>query len=282
MTTGDLDLLVLGNLNLETRVCIESFPVTYAKMRFVPHGISDRVAGVGFNVAVAASAAGARVGLAALTGSDWLGTELAAHVRRAGLEAAGLVAALTHAPRSVILAGPAGEEAILTDLKHQESTEYPTQVFTELLQRTRHVHVTNIGWALTPGRLAREKGRSISTDLHNIRCLNDEYNRPFLELADIVFFSAENLAEPPESVIRRLWETSSAVLAICGRGAEGVILGDRRTKTLLSQPAARMREPVRGTTGTGDRLAGIFLAHHLRGANPEAALREALAAVARD
>ena len=58
------DFLVAGNVNLETRLRVGSFPVDYEKLRFAPGGITDEVSGVGLNVSAALGALGHSVALA--------------------------------------------------------------------------------------------------------------------------------------------------------------------------------------------------------------------------
>ncbi|MCB2156139.1 carbohydrate kinase family protein [bacterium] len=266
-------ILVAGNVNLETSVLVGQFPIEYAKSRFIPHGVSDNPAGVGWNIALALRTLEIDVELAAILGRDALGQSLIPEIASHGIATGGIVQAMDDSPRSVILVGEEGRAAAFSDLKDALAQTYPLDDFDALLDRVDHVHATNIEWALALGRRAKERGKRVSTDVQAIPSVDDAYNRRFIEIADVVFFSDENLEQDAESAIQTMWNRGVQI-AICGCGADGAMLGVRESQTIATLPATPTR-PVVSTIGAGDSLVSGFLSGFVSGLTPRDALARA-------
>ena len=272
-------IVVAGITNLETSVEVESYPLEYAKSRFVFNGIRDRIGGVGFNVGNALAHLGAEVELATMLGRDPLGAFLRQRLGDiAGLGMRGTLNVQESTLRSTILVDRTGRGAMFTDLKDSQEIAYPPDAFAPLLQGAAIVHASNINWALALAHQARAAGVTVSTDVQAIARLDEPYNRRFLDVADIVFFSGENLQDPPERVIERMWAECDIRLAICTMAEKGALIGDRTTSKVVHQSAVPLR-PVRNVTGAGDSFASGFLAAYARGYSPiESTLRGQLVA----
>lgn len=273
------EFLVAGNVNLTTTLRLDDgFPVAYAKMRCVPQGVRDAVSGVGFNVAAGLARLGSSVRLAALIGDDGPADLIERDLRAAGIDAAGLRRDLLATPRAVVLRDASGQGAIFTDLKNLQEASPPLAWMREQVQAAQRVHVGNVEWALQLAREAKRQGKIVSTDVQAIRDpLADAYNRRFLEVAEIVFFSAENLAMAPADALRSVLGSFPARIAVCGLGERGALMASRREGSeeidLRSEPAAS-GPPIENATGGGDALAAGFLSALSRGHAPEEALRQ--------
>ncbi|MBX3730115.1 MAG: carbohydrate kinase family protein [Candidatus Sumerlaeia bacterium] len=252
-------LLVAGIVNIETSVRVGEFPVAYAKSRFAFHGVTDRLGGVGHNVAVTAAGLGQPVRLATMIGKDVAGEAIAARLKGIQcLDTRAIVQTKAPTPRSTILVDDDGRGAMFTDLKDAQEATFPTARLDEALNDVRHVHATNINWALRFAKKARRRRLSVSTDVQALSDLEgDTYNRRFLDVADIVFLSAENLALPPAEAAERLLALHPAELVICTAGADGVWAAQRSGRT-IHQPA-RPIERIANATGAGDAFAAGFL-----------------------
>jgi acarbose 7IV-phosphotransferase len=79
-------VVVAGNLNLETTVAIDSFPIAYQPVRYTPFGIASRVAAVGYNVAKALTTLGDHVALVSMTGRDLPAATIRATLRADGID----------------------------------------------------------------------------------------------------------------------------------------------------------------------------------------------------
>jgi len=268
------DVLVAGNANVQTRAAVPRFPLEYAKTRFAPHGIEDQPAGVALNVAAVLARSGLAVALATYVGQDAAGEQIASFLEALRIGREGVIRNASASARSVVLADHHGHEAIITDLKDNPQRRYPAGRAQDLIARSRHVHVTNIDWALDIGHRARASGKSVSTDVHHIGSLDDAYNARFLRVSNLVFFSTEHLHEPVADIIRGLWTTFDVEIAVCGQGRQGATIGVREGKVITRVEAAGTTEGG-GTTGAGDAMTGSFLAHWLAGHAPVPALERA-------
>jgi ribokinase len=269
-------VLVAGNVNVQTTVRVEAFPVAYEKVRYAPDGITDRVGGVGWNVAAGLARLGAAVRFATLLGND-----AAAAVVRAELAALPNIAAdgaagvLSATPRSVILEDATGRGAIVTDLKDALATPYPGHMLDRAFAGVRHAHVTNIEWALPFATEARRRGLPVSTDVQAIRDLeHDAYNRRFAALADYVLFSGEHLDGSPEDALAAVLRLSPSRAAVCTLGAGGAMLALRGETGMHSLPTVAIASAA-ATTGAGDAFAAGFVAAVVEGLDPLTAANRA-------
>lgn len=64
------DILVAGNVNIETTVRVNSFPIEYQPTTFAFFGIGSRVSAVGYNIAKALTTLGNSVTFVSITGRD--------------------------------------------------------------------------------------------------------------------------------------------------------------------------------------------------------------------
>jgi len=267
------DILVAGNVNLETRVHAGGFPITYEKSRFTPHGVLDEPSGAGGNVSAALAALGHRVCLATLLGSDPVGALVRASLEATPIALDGVVQSMAHTMRTVVLSDSQGREAMCVDRKDIGDVQYPVERFRLLMERASLVYVAHTSWTVPLGRMAREAGKRVATDLQNLKSL-DPYEARFAGLADIVFFSDERLSTGVADTIRRLWEDFDVETAVCGQGAAGATLGVRENRLIQTVPAVRLC-PVVSTTGAGDAMAAGFLSGLMTGHGPLEALSRA-------
>jgi sugar/nucleoside kinase (ribokinase family) len=267
------DLLVAGNVNQETRLGVGSFPVGYEKLRFAPGGVADEVSGVGLNVSAALAALGHDVGLATVLGRDRLGDMVYGALREKSLRLDGVVRAMEHTMRTVVLSDTEGEEALYVDRKEISDIEYPPGLFRELAEEAGIVYIAHTSWTLPLGSLAKAAGKLVATDLQAIQRL-DYHEARFAELAEVVFFSSERLAVDASDVIRQLWDEFDVSVAVCGQGPKGATIGVRDGGLIQTVPAVHLR-PVVSTTGAGDAMAAAFLSGMMAGHDPVTSLYRA-------
>jgi len=252
-------VVVAGIVNIETTARVERFPFEYAKSRFQFHGVTDRLGGVGYNVAAACAGLGVPVALLATLGRDVMADVVAARLASIpGLSTAGVVAAHPATLRSVILVEETGGRgAMITDLKDSQELVFPPDVADRVLEGAAILHASNINWAHAVALRARGRGVTVSTDVQAIAALDEPYNVRFIQAADIIFFSGENLRLPAREAVDRLLGETSARVVVCSLAGEGALLG-RRGEPLLHQPAPNLR-PVLNPTGAGDAMAAGFV-----------------------
>ncbi|OKI77706.1 carbohydrate kinase family protein [Micromonospora sp. CB01531] len=265
-----VDLLVIGGLGVDIRAQVPALPLPAADSLTVPP-IELRIGNTGAGVALAAHALGLRVTLV-----DVLGADPAGDVVRAALARTSVRAVLAEAPagtrRSVNLVDPAGRRMSLYDPRPWSGpAPFAPAELAALAGEARHVHVSIMDWArdALPGlRASLGAGVTLSTDLHDWDGEND-YHRPFAEVADLVFLSDVRLGERAGKVAAGL---APRTVLVTG-GAAGATLHGPDTPVRV--PAATPPAAVVDTNGAGDAFAAGLVAARLGGASPLDAARYA-------
>jgi sugar/nucleoside kinase (ribokinase family) len=243
------------------------------------------------NQAVALAAAGAQVHLVGVVGDDELGRAAARALASSGVEAHLRLCPGRQTGVVVALVDAMGQRSMLTDrgatLGLEEQDLGPS-----LLAAGRHLHLSGyelLDEATRPAaraalEAAAAAGMTRSVDPCSAGPLAAVGKAEFLAWTEGVDWCCANLDEgraltgasrPAEIVAGLRRHYQEVVLTL---GADGALLSRPGTE-LLHCPADRVA--VVDTTGAGDAFTGTFLAVRLQGAEPDQALRAALAAAAR-
>ena len=269
-------LLVQGNLNLETTLRIPAFPIPYQSVSSVPFGVDIGVSGVGYNLAKALSVLGDEVVLAAILGRDRAAATVREQLREDGIGDRYVIGQAEKTALSVIAYDDSGKRAAFTDLKDFTTQVYPPGLFEEALAGVEAVLFTQAAYCCPLLAHARAAGKLVAVDLQLISDLDDPYKRPYLEAAEVVFMSGEQLPEPPETWAWRLLKRYPGVRVVgIGLGAEGALLAVRDTGRTLRVPAVTT-QPVVNTSGAGDALFASFMHYYLAARDAEESLRRAV------
>lgn len=266
-------IVVVGVASLYIAAGVSEFPLDYAPGS-VPAWMRAGVAGSGAHIAKVLSALGDDVGLCTLAGTDPAGLAIRADLRASGLLGPGVVDEAATS-LGVVLVAPDGNRTGFPYLAAVNAVGYPAQTFHRIAEGADLAVLTNARFARPLIQGAKQASVRIATDVHLIAAVDDPYNRPWLEAADIVFCSHERLPCPPEEWIARVFEhyPGCAVVGI-GRGASGAMLG-LRDGTLVRASAVTPRGVV-STAGAGDALFASFLHGWLATGNPVDTLRRAV------
>ncbi len=268
-------IFVAGLINIETTLAVDGFPLPYFPVRYPFFGIQTTVSGVGFNLSKALTVLGDEVGFASLIGTDDNGTLARGALADEGIPDTLVLSTLKETAQSVILYDPEGRRQINTDLKDIQGHVYPTnQHLRDALNRCEMAVICNTNFARPLLSMARDAGKPIATDVHALSDLKDDYNREFMQYADILFLSDEALPDPPKTAARRLMDLYGNAILVIGLGSDGALLAVREKDMLGRFPAVNTR-PVVNTIGAGDALFAAFLSRYLGQKDPVHALRSA-------
>jgi ribokinase len=215
------------------------------------------------------------VNLLALTGKDDAAQLVQAALQRDGIPAAGVLQRLEHTPQSVILYDRQGRRQIHTDLKDIQEQVYPPQQAEQALTVCDAAVLCNINFSRPLLVKARRMGKPVASDVHAISDLDDDYNRDFMQFADILFMSHEKLPLPPEEWLRAVLAKYPARIVVIGLGENGCLLGEHDRNEAEHIPAVNTR-PVQNTIGAGDALFSAFLHAFFRGDSAGVALEKAV------
>jgi ribokinase len=268
-----LQALFAGDISLDATMGIPHIPGPDEKVRMT--SFVEAPGGVVTNAAVAAHLAGQKVELLLQIGDDVASRAVPSLLRSRGLalhveEQPGMLC------RAMIMVDDGGEKRLLL---YPGVSMYPSQqaAKTVPLDRFAWLH-TAIYEPVAAGLLverARQSGLPFSIDLEPVTFRDGiDVLAPHLARAEIVFCNTRAADRLGMDAARRLRElgAKSVILTL---GAKGAIWhGD--FGTCSAEPPASI--PIIDTTGAGDCLAGWIVAERLRGTEPQAALRTAVAA----
>jgi ribokinase len=179
-----------------------------------------------------------------------------------------------HTAQSVIVYDRDGRRQIHVDLKDLQERVYPPEAFARALAGCDACALGNINFSRPFLAEARRAGRLVATDVHALADLDDDYNRDFMQAADILFMSHERLPVAPEAWAREALGRYGNEIVVIGLGADGALLAVKREDVIRRYPAATPRKVV-NTIGAGDALFSAFLDGYVRTRDPHAALRRA-------
>ncbi|MDT3395915.1 carbohydrate kinase family protein [Streptomyces sp. B1866] len=264
-------IVIAGMTRLCMTVPVEGFPLQFNAYRH-SSGMRCDVVGGAYNVAGALLRLGDEPRLCTLVGADPAGESIRAAIRRAGLAGPGVVTARESA-KTVIMTEPDGRVARTASASG--TTDYPMERF---IERAVGADLAVIGanpFGRPFVRTAKELlNLPVATDLHVAADADDTQVLPWLECADVLFRSHEQLTSTPQQwigdVLRRY---PGCRIAAVGRGERGCAMGLRDGR--LVEIEAVSPRPVRSTDGAGDALFASFLHGWLASGEPVEALESA-------
>lgn len=264
--------LVSGLINIETTAKVEGFPIKYFPITYPQFGVSTSASGVSLNLSKALTTLGDSVTLCSMTGDDTAADIAVGELKRAGISTDRVVKTLSQTPQSVVLYDESGKRQIYCDLKNIQETSYS---FTpDVLDGIDAVMACNIKFNRPLLKLAKERGKLIATDVHVFSNPDDEYNRVFLDAADVVFLSDEGIKGDYRSFLLSLAARYPAKIIVLGMGDEGALMYLCDDNRFVQQPARKVGKVV-NTVGAGDALFSSFMHFYVKGLPPEEALENA-------
>lgn len=267
-----MKILVSGLLNTETTTAVRGFPIHYYPIDYAFFGVNTAVSGVAFNLAKALKTLGDEVQLASMTGHDFAAAYIRDALQELDISTQYVQPKLRQTPSSVVLYDPDGKRQIYCDLKDIQETPYAFNA--SILEGIDLVAACNINFNRPLLHLAKQTGKIIATDVHVLSDIYDEYNREFMEQADILFLSDEAVGDNYRAFMEQLADAYPCRIIVMGRGAKGAAIYLRDTGELTEMPATSAGTVV-NTVGAGDALFSAFLHYYTKGLAPLDALQRA-------
>lgn len=265
-------ILISGLVNTETTVRVHQFPIQYYPIDYPFFGINTAVSGVAYNIALALTTLGNDVRLLSMTGRDFPAEYIRSELGAAGIGTEFIRPALSQTPSSVVLYDGEGKRQIYCDLKDIQETAYGFSA--EMLDGVDLVVACNINFNRPLLELAKQAGIPIATDVHVLTNIHDDYNRDFMECADVLFLSDEGIVGDYLQFIRTLAHAYGTKIVVLGRGSKGAAMYLREQNRFVELPAAQVGQVV-NTVGAGDALFSAFVHDYVQGIQPEEALARA-------
>ncbi len=258
-------ILVSGLVNTETTVQVRQFPISYYPIDYPFFGVNTAASGVAYNISAALTRLGDQACLCSMTGQDFPAAYIRQELTGLGIDTAHIRPILSQTPSSVVLYDGQGQRQIYCDLKDIQEQVYGFSQ--DQVAECDLVAACNINFNRPLLTLARRMGKKIATDVHVLQDPRDEYNRAFLENADLVFLSDEGIGDNYQSFLWELARLYPGELMVLGRGSKGAAMYVRRENRIYELPAVNAG-PVVNTVGAGDALFSGFLHFYASGMVP--------------
>lgn len=265
--------VVAGVTSLYMAVPVEEFPLPYTPMH-LPEWLRADVSGAACHIADTLKTLGDDVSLCTFVGDDVGGEAIRASLRGRGLLGQGVVTT-DESSLGVVLVAPDGRRRGQPYLAAVNAVTYPIEMFRREIDGADLAVLTNTAFVRPLLAPARERGVPIAVDVHVISDVDDEFNRPWLQVADIVFCSHERLPCAPEQWIAQIFERyPGCAIAAVGLGKRGCLMGLRDGR--LIEVAAIAPRGVVSTAGAGDAVFASFLHGWIATGNPVESLEKAV------
>ncbi|WP_030917560.1 carbohydrate kinase family protein [Streptosporangium amethystogenes] len=266
-------IVVAGVVSFYLSVGIAEFPLRYAPTSS-PRWLTGGVSGAAGHIARILKTLGDNVHLCTVVGRDPIGAGIAAELERAGLVSSGVIEG-AESSAGLTLVTPDGRRMGFPHLAPVNQVGYPPELFDASAHGADLLVLTNAKFVRDLVGPAVRLDIPIAVDVHLIADLADEYNRPWLEAAQIVFCSHERLPDPPELWVAKMFDRYPGCRLVgIGLGGQGAILGTRDGQ-LIRVEAVTPREVV-NTSGAGDTLFATFLHVWQNTSDPVRALKAAV------
>lgn len=266
-------IVVAGVTSLYASVAVDNFPLEYSPTSR-PDWMRVGVTGAAGHIAHILRHLGNEVRLCSLAGGDPAGLTIRAELHARGLLGPGVVDAGASS-LGVVLVAPGGRRMGFPYLAAVNAVSYPAEVFRQQAEGADLAIMTNAKFVRPLVAHAAQLNVPVAVDVHLISDIDDDYNRPWLEVADIVFCSHERLPCSPAEWMPRIFARYPGCLVVgIGRGPDGCMLG-LRDGTLVQASVAAPRGVV-NTAGAGDALFATFLHGWIATGNPVSAMETAV------
>ncbi len=267
-------ILVAGLINIETTLKVDNFPIEYAAIEFPFYGINTSVSGVAVNIPKALKVLGENVKIVSLLGNDQEADYAESVLKEEGFGIEFLKRSLKNTPQSIVINDKTGRRKIYCDLKDYQDAVFEQAKLEEALSDCKIAIVCNSNFSRPLLRLSKDKGVTIATDVHVLSDIHDSYNKDFMDYADILFLSHENIPYEACYFLKDLKNEYNNSIIVLGMGSHGALIYIRKENAIYYMKSVFTREVV-NTVGAGDALFSCFIHYHSKGYEPLEALKRA-------
>lgn len=269
-------IFVSGLMNIETTVKIKSFPINYFPIDYPFFGVNSSVSGVGVNVGKALKKLNNDVKFTSMIGNDFEGDNVIKCLEEENIDSGLVKRILKETPSSAILYDDEGKRQIYCDLKDIQTAEYPIdEKIKNAIKECDIAIICNTNYNRNILKYVKSIKIPVATDVHVLNDIEDEYNKEFMENADILFLSDEQIEGDHEVFISKLKDRyRNLKIVVLGRGNKGAMMYTRDDDMIRAFPAVELGKVV-NTVGAGDALFSAFVNYYSKGFTPIDAINRA-------
>lgn len=268
-------VLVAGFIQIETIVNVEQIPVRYKPVRSKPNTIFTSVGGDAYNTSLALTWLGNSVDFISMIGKANDRNIINPHGAEIELVSDYVLPLLSETPTAVIFYDEDKQQQIFEDIKNIREISYDLELCEYRLQRCELVVLSNANFCRPFIAMAKEYKKKLAINIREYKAENLVYNRDFLEAADIIYVSDDNLTEDPYVFVRELADNYDPEIIILGQGNKGVILYSKNDSMLAHFNSVRTNEII-NTVGAGNALFSCFLHYYTRDQDATNAIKKAV------
>ncbi len=268
-------ILVSGILQRETIVKVRRLPIEYSALTNDSDFIHMGFGGDSYNEAVALKALGDRVDFFSMIGEADYASLINTPAKLFEIDTNYILPKLSETPSAVIFYAPNKKQQIFEDKKDVRDAQYNVNLFKGKLQTADLLLSANANFCRPLIAEALSAGKKIAINIRNFDYATVKYNSYFLESADIMYLSDDNLDKDPYDFLKEVVEAYSPEVVILGQGAEGLIIYSKNTETYVHYNSVKTSTVV-NTVGAGNALFASFLHYYLKTGDATLSIQNAL------
>lgn len=267
--------LVAGIVQIETIVKVDTIPINYEPVRSKPNTIFTNVGGDAYNTSLALTWLGNSTDFMSLIGKTDNKEFMNPLEREVTIYTDYVLPRLSATPTAVVLYDESRKQQIFEDIKNLRDVDYDLEFIEDRVSKADMVVLSNANFCRPFIQKAKEMNKTIAVNIREYKDGNVIYNRDFLEAADIIYISDDNLVVDPFEFVRSVADTFDPEIILLGQGEKGVILFSKKMNILAHYNSVRTNEVI-NTVGAGNALFSCFLHYYSKNGDPVAAIKNAL------
>lgn len=270
-----MKILVSGLINQETNVNVHKFPIDYEPIVYAFNEVTVALSGVAFNIINALNTLGDDIVPVSIIGKDTIGRLIKNELKSLKLKTDFIKEDLDESCTSAILFDDTGKRKVFCDLKNIQDKVFPVSILENEIKTCNGLVICNINFNDELIKKAKSFGKTVFTDVHVLSNIEDEYNKRFLENADVVFLSDEGISGNYEDFLLSIYKKYKNKVIVLGMGSKGAMILDEKSQKIYFVESVHVR-PVVNTVGAGDSLFSCFVHFYTKGENALECLKKAV------
>ncbi|MBQ5475590.1 MAG: carbohydrate kinase family protein [Lachnospiraceae bacterium] len=267
--------LVAGIVQMETIVKVDKLPISYQSLNSKPDTIYSGVGGDAYNMANALKWLGNDVDLMSMVSRKVTPEIVNLTLKNARLGTDYVLPALNQMPSAVNLYDCDGKQQIFEDTKDLGQTVYNPELMEIAVDHCDVLVTSNVSFCKPLIELAKERQIPIVVNIRDFRKEDLSFNKEFLDSADIIYVSDDDLEKSSYEFVKEISEIYSPKIVILGCGERGVMMYSDQNDSIVEYRSVKTLEKV-NTVGAGNALLSCFLHYYFKTNDPIISIKNAL------
>ena len=268
-------IIVAGILQQETIVKVDSIPIKHQPVTDIFDSIHTGIGGDAYNEAIAFKWLGDEVDFFSIIGKYDTPSIVNPPSSEVHLNTDYILPKASATPATVVFYDLERNQQIFEDIKNLREIKYDMGLFKQALPGADLVVLANANFCKPMLHAALEAQKKIAVNIRNFKYKTERYNEEYLESADILYLSDDNIDDDPYDFCKYIVEKYKTEILIYGMGAAGVLLYSSKLDTYVLYKPVKTNEIV-NTVGAGNALFSCFLHYYNKTGDSTLSIRNAL------